>query len=154
MHTTYRLAALVLAATCVAPAMAQDFQSPAATACRGALPVYEGNLRARPLALQNEGSASAFVTCGQQTEPVRAYGRSAVRLVNNTDAPITISCTLIDGYEGGTTPRYLTTTSTLAPRTSGWVIDTPAGGFSTAHIAYSCVLPPGAGVARISQQQA
>src|SRR5687768_17233327 len=39
-----------------------DYQS-AAGVCQGALPAFAGTLRARPLAIGNEGASPAFVTC-------------------------------------------------------------------------------------------
>lgn len=59
-----------LCATLAADLHAQAFvsrdrylSSPATDICQAALPVYEGLIRKRPLAMTNEGTTTAFVTC-------------------------------------------------------------------------------------------
>lgn len=76
--------------------------------CQGALPSFEGALRKRPLALQNEGAAPAFVTCSflsdQMNDSVVSfglYGRSV------SGGEVTLTCTGVLGYDTGT-PVYST----------------------------------------------
>jgi len=67
--------------------------------CQAALPAFEGLIRKRPLAVQNEGTGSAFITCSftSQTSP------SAVTVwFHSVDgAAHSISCTGISGYYSG-----------------------------------------------------
>ena len=64
---------LVAVATLLAAAEAHSvdrelaFQQNGAGACQAALPAYEGLIRKRPMAIQNEGVSTAFVTCAPVT---------------------------------------------------------------------------------------
>jgi hypothetical protein len=80
-------------------ATAVKYNSKAASgACQAPLPNYEGNFRKRPLAVANEGSTAAFLTCGidnpdgnNRTNEVTLY------VLNRTSAAADISCTMVDG---------------------------------------------------------
>jgi hypothetical protein len=73
--------------------------------CQGALPNFEGSFRKRPLGISNEGSASAFLTCGLSSQYDSSTGGvdEIVLYVTNRNAPNTdMSCTLVDGYVDAT----------------------------------------------------
>jgi hypothetical protein len=68
----------------------------AADVCRPALPAYDGRIRARPLAVVNESSSTAFVTCGIGGHDSRKT--EAITLVFHSSTPAAgrnIKCTLV-----------------------------------------------------------
>lgn len=125
----------------------QYFNAPAH--CQGALPNFEGALRKRPLALQNEGTSNAFVTCVIPNQgrvlAVEVYASSH----NGTAG--TIECTMVSGWKGGTN-HYLPQ-STVTPADGTWTgfvwegADFPgAPVFMPGYIGLSCNLPAGTGL--------
>jgi hypothetical protein len=135
-------------------------QQNGAGACQGALPAFAGSLRARPLALQNEGSASAFATCSPAYNDYEssAEGASAfnVRLVNNGPVAVEVSCTLVDGdISPSAEPVYLPDTVNVAPGATAvisWTqLDYPAPQpDSILRPNVSCALPAGVGIAYVN----
>ena len=75
----------------------RSFVQNATGACQAALPYYEGTIRKRPLAIQNEGDASAFVNCSLVGTERGSGGLQEAQIVvtNMSDAPLEVSCTLI-----------------------------------------------------------
>ena len=136
-----------------------DYQS-AAGACQGALPAFAGTLRARPLALGNEGAAPAFVTCAHQTDD-RTSGitqkttRVFARVGNTGTGSVTINCTFVHGFGGGLTPTYVTRTATVSAGSSAFLIidptDIDAAATEIRYAQWSCSLPPGAVVYYVSR---
>jgi hypothetical protein len=125
----------------------------AAGACQAALPAYEGQIRKRPLALQNEGTASAFVTCALASP---GYGNAegfanlvALAVINVGGAPATLNCTLVDARNLFNDPVYLP--KSIAIPTGGnasllqWT-SSENGGELFAFPAISCNLPVGVGI--------
>lgn len=120
--------------------------------CQPALPIYDGNIRKRPLGLQNEGNSAAFVTCAMKGAfAARPINLSiGVSLFNSTPAPVSATCTLVDGRDLAlATPVHLTRTRLLA---AGQVsrIDWLAadnGGVNYIYPAVSCLLSPGIAIA-------
>ena len=145
-------AAAVAAATLAAPARAEiiyfDMTGYATGSCQAALPAFEGQIRKRPLALQNEGTAAAFVTCSPQTF-TRLYDRVLgmnIELLNNGTAAVTISCTGVSPAAGG--PLYVSKSYTVAAGGIGFFnFSYDTDGFINGSV--SCQLPPGAGLSRI-----
>lgn len=89
---------LAAAMFCAAPAHASDWSS-AVDVCQGSLPSFEGALRKRPLAIANEGTSSAFVSCSiraplSQFEEVTGI---IVLFTNRGASTQLFSCTLVDG---------------------------------------------------------
>lgn len=123
-----------------ARAITRTFDGNAAADCQTALPVYDGNVRKRPLAVQNEGSDNAFVTCSFTTQ---ATDLSFVTLFltnnNTTDTPVT--CTGVSGYSAGPT-QYLPQTKTVAASGLGSMLWSP----DSILFNVSCNLPPGVGI--------
>src|SRR5690606_34316104 len=72
-----------------------DQQSSGAGVCAAALPAFEGLVRKRPRAIQNEGSTNAFVTCAppQFTEAADPGLGPSIVLVNHGAGAVTVACT-------------------------------------------------------------
>lgn len=105
--------------------MTRSFAQNATGTCQAALPSYEGQIRKRPLAIQNEGTANAFVSCslvGTHYGP-NGDGREMtsvfVGLVNNTVAAIDVTCTLSDGLANLIAPAFIA--KTVSVPANGWV---------------------------------
>ncbi len=119
--------------------------------CQPALPAYDGSIRKRPLAVQNEGGAIAFVTCGMKGAfAARPINRMVtITLVNTTPTPVAATCTLVDGRDLAlSTPVFIPLTRTLSPAMPSTYFWSPAnnGGANFIYPALSCGLPPGIGI--------
>ena len=154
----------ILAAACAAglalgpslPASAGGGWTNASTAnaagrCQSALPVFEQHLRNRPLAVQNDGGGTAFVTCSylsdQANDEVVSFG---VYARATGGAAITLTCTAVVGYDSPT-PEAAYVTKTLDLEASGvqdaiyWYGSDFGGTIPTGlPVSLSCSLPPGA----------
>ena len=120
--------------------------------CQGALPSFEGSLRKRPLAIQNEGTGDAFVTCAFEGSngATRDTTQISVILRNLGPTAVNVSCTLVDGGIGLYTPSYFTKTVSVAPGATtnsaiSWVA-ADNGGLGFIYPAMSCNLPPGVAI--------
>lgn len=124
----------------------------AAGNCQGALPAGPGAvLRARPLAVQNEGTITAAATCsfpyndtaGEEPNMV------GVRLINNATGSNTISCTLVSGT-ATSSAVYLTKSATLTGGTQSSIIwnasELPGAPTLIDAPNFSCSLPPSTGI--------
>lgn len=144
----------------VAPARALDrpiiTQAHGAGACQAALPNYEGQIRKRPLALQNEGTQAAFVSCSPVSlhgSPLHGTGHG-LTLVNNTAAAVALSCTAVNGPPLDATymPRSVEVpaggTATLS-----WHADDGVDGLNLFGTSISCAIPPGIGVHQVNTRQ-
>ena len=123
--------------------------------CQSALPVFDGQIRKRPLAVQNEGSASAFVTCSfagtaSGVGATRSISRLLVFADNNTDNAASLTCTLVDGLSGSSptyTPKTIALPLNSTLNSFSWTAEDDNGGdnfFYTVNI--SCNLPVGTGL--------
>lgn len=124
MH--FRIALLAAALTCTSPAFAADYAEGQSTnlfnagaTCLPALPRYDGNVRKRPLAVVNEGTAASFVTCNFTVNEYAAdnYGgveRFDITAKNQSSAPQTVACTAVIGVDDGNA-RYIAQSVTLQP---------------------------------------
>lgn len=126
--------------------------------CQTSLPVYDGNVRKRPLAIANEGGSSAFLTCdfddidneGGSVDMVGLY-------VMNQSAPAgtTVSCTMVDGV--AMLPA-LTTYSPMvsSPMAAGggtpmtWTAEEHNDGTYFNAPSLSCNLPPGVAIVAVA----
>ncbi|MGY0613073.1 MULTISPECIES: hypothetical protein [unclassified Luteimonas] len=146
--------ALALALPASAGSLTQSLQVNGSGACQAALPNYEGQIRKRPLAIQNEGTSLAFVTCSPtsvQFRDMHAFGQS-VYLANDSAVDVTVSCTgVMGGGAGNDPPEYSTKSVTLPAGTVAGI------SWSTADLPdyaprsgtpfnTSCTLAPGVGV--------
>ena len=136
----------------------RSFVQNATGACQPALPYYEGNIRKRPLAIQNEGDASAFVNCSLVGTERSTGGLKDVQVVvtNMSAAPQVVSCTLI-GEVTDASMTFLPKTVTVPGNQSGsahvlrWdTVDIGGTLLKTANL--SCNLPAGAGLGETSVQ--
>lgn len=127
-----------------------DFGS-AVAVCQGALPAYEGALRKRPLAMQNEGASPAFVSCALPVE--NKLTRMELALAAST-AAATVTCTAVNGFDGGTGIRYSTKSRALPaggePQILTWLPGDfgGSGTFPDMQVSVSCSLPPGVNLSR------
>lgn len=89
------LAGAMLAAP---PAHGSDWSN-AVDICQGSLPSFEGALRKRPLAIANEGTTSAFVSCSIRTSisGLEEVTGIIVLLINRSASDQVFSCTLVEG---------------------------------------------------------
>lgn len=119
--------------------------------CQAALPTYEGLIRKRPLAVINEGTSAAYVTCALTSEEVSLNVQSfSTRVSNRSDVPVTVTCTAVVGDELASAD-YIPKSITLAPEANGtlaWGTADNGGLLFAKSIAMSCQLPPGAGLNR------
>lgn len=129
--------------------------------CQSSLPAFDGLIRKRPLAVQNEGSSTAFITCSYPSGEGRGtlIDSPTVRVwqyfVNSTDANITVSCTGVTGETSGLgTSQYIVKSLVVTPGSSSAQISWFAADFAGAPVVFpsqsqfsiSCSIPPGAGL--------
>lgn len=111
--------------------------------CQAALPNFEGNLRKRPLAIANEGTASAFITCSfpaYQSDTLLSYTVRFHRL-GSTNA--LVSCTAVNGSEGSNTNIFVTKITPVLAGQSAQISWIPAEGISQQFpTSISCELQP------------
>jgi hypothetical protein len=159
--------ACAIATLCAAGAAATDghamllprsFVQNATGACQAALPHYEGVIRKRPLVIQNEGAAGAFVNCSLVGTERSTGGLQDAQVVvtNLSDAPLEVSCTLI-GEVTDASMAFLPKTVTVPANQSGsaYVLrwDTAdIGGTLLKTANLSCNVPVGAGLGEMSVQ--
>jgi hypothetical protein len=146
--------ALASAATAVEAAVIERQEVRMSTdVCQPALPAFDGNIRKRPLAMQNEGDSPAFVTCafGGVFNGVPSQKTISVGFTNNTSAEITVHCTLADAQAGVIDPEYFPKSIAVPPDNAPvtlllWSAVNDNGGVRFTYPSVSCVLPPGTGV--------
>lgn len=146
-------AVIVLAATGTHTSRANAATSAAnATGfCQSALPVFDTQIRKRPLGINNEGSSNAFISCSIPIgfRPV-SVDNGVIFMTNRNAAPVDVSCTLVDGVVADVgipgLPAYYPQTITLAAGMPAIMIWDPADfGLTTFSVYqnYSCNLPAG-----------
>lgn len=152
------IAALLLSAY-AAPAASATVQalyrSSAAGICQSSYPATAGALmRARPLALQNEGSSTGFVTCAFPTFGVGegpGWPGLGLVFVNLTESSVAVTCTLVSGFTRDGPVDYLPKTA-VVPAGS---VDTfmmflptelPGQPATIPSPNISCALPPNVGI--------
>lgn len=119
--------------------------------CQGALPSFEGALRKRPLGVQNEGAATAFVTCAFAVEGLQEEAGSyslSTWYYNANQVATNLTCTAVSGFQTGTN-EYVSQTVTIAAGQQGqlfWDDADFASGLGDGLIAISCGLPVGVAV--------
>ena len=127
--------------------------------CQAALPAFEGQIRKRPLAVQNEGSANAFVSCSlfSPGAPATSFLHGAIYAViltldNDRPDPVDVTCTLVVGASRSPWTRYFPRTVTLPANSTynqiAWSQDPDFdGGMVNPSPGISCNLEPGVGIA-------
>lgn len=152
-------AALALCAALAPAAHAESnafFSSGPANYCRPALPAFEGLIRTRPLAVQNEGSTNAFVTCamaslrGLLNDDIIDNADYEINISNIGGQPITVSCTAVAGRAGNPAGQeFDTKTNTIQPGDEElfeWTNADFGGSAIPLLVSYSCRLPPGGSI--------
>lgn len=159
-------AALAIAAVACAaavaplPASALRIAAHATAACQSALPVFDTQIRKRPLAVQNEGDSNAFVTCSMvnpaASSGINRISGATIHLQNIRSGTRLVSCTAVNSMAAPDpgTPLYLTKTVSVPRDVEG----STELHFSSAEfpgsplllpgdsLSVSCQLQPGIGV--------
>jgi len=160
MHVLTYLALGLAAASAAGSAIAMDrtiyAQANGSGACQAALPNYEGQIRKRPLAIQNEGDASAFLTCSPvslQGNAVHASGHELV-LVNVTATARQVNCTGVSGPQSGATymPKSVAVPGN-GSASMNWTEADGVGAMNLETMNMSCNIPPGIGVRTVYTRQ-
>jgi hypothetical protein len=155
---------LVLSAACLVAGLGMNGQASAVTVtrnylshgtanCQSALPVFDGNIRKRPMALANEGTATAFVTCDVESINNSATGFTAagVFFTNRAGtAGVTVNCSLVDGAFAatGTFPKASPAIAVGSSSAITWsTADNSGANFMAPAI--SCALPPGVDISLV-----
>lgn len=119
--------------------------------CQAALPAFEGQTRKRPLAVVNESTGTAFVTCAFTTEEVSLNVQGfSTRVSNLSSVEATINCTAVVGDELQDVD-YIAKSITLAPGADGtlsWNTLDNSGVLFVKSVALSCALPSFTGLNR------
>lgn len=164
MHPKYLILASALTAACAwsTAVQAVDVERvPSSTAtglCQPALPVFDGNIRKRPLAVQNEGSGPAFVTCSLPAEGTAFGGtkRIFIFFVNQNSTAIDTSCTLVNSLTNSAS--YFPKSISVPGNPSGngfqveWTAAADNGGNNFSRwVSVSCSLPPGLGIGHLGK---
>ena len=140
------MACLGLGVEASAETVVRQHYSHGTASCQGALPVFDGRLRKRPLAFANEGTANAFVTCDTDSFSVASEGTFTLISMyfhNHGAGTPAIACTLVD--VGASSTTYLPkTTGPIAPGEGSFILWAAAdnGGALFRSPAISCNLPP------------
>lgn len=126
-----------------------------AARCQSALPVFDGVIRKRPLAVQNEGTTNSFITCSFEVDAGNAIGNAPVLLDTyfaSTAGPISVTCTAVSGFNTGTN-EFVSQTIEIDPadpdnpQGNGFWTDTDFdAGLGSGLVSISCNIPPGVGI--------
>lgn len=125
--------------------------------CQAALPVFDGKIRKRPLAVVNEGDGNAFVTCSLSTIGPRFLSTSTFFefyvSYNGPEESADITCTVVGGVQGGTgnaTPQFDTRTGTFergaVPDSFTYIPGQFNNDIMPDVISFQCNLPPGGAI--------
>jgi hypothetical protein len=124
-----------------------------ADGCQPALPAFDGAFRKRPLAMQNEGTSAAFVTCAFGTLPAvdtPTQKTVTVGFTNVTTTAKTVNCTLVDAHAGMLDPTFFPKSISVPPAGSPVALLIWTGTINQntpfMYPAASCSIPPGVGV--------
>lgn len=121
--------------------------------CQAALPVYDAMLRKRPLAIVNEGSANAYISCalpGEMNTGIGGVIGVEFGFTNYNPEPVAVTCTLVNGDRAGA-PTFTRTANVTADPVGVYAIGFSSeihnGGqdFSPV-VSASCVVPPNVGL--------
>lgn len=148
------LATAVLALSALAPATATDrfTVANAPGRCQAALPAFEGQIRKRPLAVQNEGTAPAFVTCSLIADGSDFTTTQSISIwaANTGSADATLQCTAVVGYEQGEVTYVSKSVGLVAGGVQGQIFfgptEFPAGFAPGEPVSLSCNVPVGVGL--------
>lgn len=126
------------------------FSTNATGHCQAALPVFEGNIRKRPLAVQNEGGNNAFVTCSYLSQ--KDIIVATMNVHNDGAVAQNLACTGVSGTHNGSDNEYVVKTVSIpsnGTRTMQWLPSDFSGAptvFPDSRFSISCNLLPGIGL--------
>ena len=155
LHSTLVLSSLTIATFATASTQAATtqrfFYANATSFCQTALPVFDGNVRKRPLAVQNEGGGDAFVTCSL-TGQVVELDSAGLYAINNGSSNASLSCTAVTGLNNSLN-EYVTKTI-IVPASDVGTMTWEGADFAGAPATIpglglfnvSCKLQPGVGI--------
>ena len=153
------IATLLWIAAPAAHAALATYSKEGGNACAGALPVFDDALRKRPLAIVNEGTQPAYVTCAialteRETDAWDLPQRVVVMIDNMTDAPTDVTCTMVNGT-AEEVPAYYTNHRVFSSGQRAamtWMppADDPTEDFASSAVAVTCRLPSGVALERLS----
>ncbi|MGH8033375.1 MAG: hypothetical protein ACREO8_13705 [Luteimonas sp.] len=156
MKLATRIAVLVASAVAAygSAASAQTLHSAAANPaarCQAARPVFDQSLHKRPLAVQNEGTSNAFVTCSYEADSFASLNGILVLdtfFTNNSANTVQLTCVAVSGFQEGTN-EYIAKTTVIEAGQQGnpsWeAVEVPSGLLDSL-INISCALPPGVSI--------
>ncbi|MEP6634164.1 MAG: hypothetical protein ABJA62_08130 [Luteimonas sp.] len=131
----------------------RSFVKNATGTCQSALPVFDGQIFKRPLAIQNEGTASAFISCSLMSTNQTPSGITEIVVFadnNNPTTPIDLTCTLITGLSKFGMQQFITQTISIAANSRNQIIwngsNNNGNSFNNFTVNVSCNLPMGAGL--------
>jgi len=133
----------------------RDYLTHGTASCQAALPVFDGNIRKRPKAIANEGTSSAFVTCGFESINNAGTGFSAVTIffINRSGVAKTVNCTFVNGiYDFAFSPSLVKSVvmpTTRANVSLGVTAATDNAGTNFTAPAISCEIPAGVEIAAV-----
>lgn len=146
------VATCAIGVVCTAQAVDVEFvnHQNATAVCQSALPAFDGLIRKRPLAVQNEGTGTAFVTCSFIGNNATTR-RLSLYFINNSAAAQNVSCTMVDGFDTGSTNFGTKSVSVVANRANqaniAWDAATDNANVNYSDLVnVSCQLPPGTGI--------
>ncbi len=153
--TALTAAALLPSAPTLAVNKNVEVSGNATAICQGALPNFEGSIRKRPLAVQNEGSANSFVTCSFLTQYDSA-NQAAVSyfgayFTNFATVARTVTCTGVAGHSTNVGNQFVSKSVTVAPggELQTQLLFTIADNGNVGYyplVSMSCNIPPGVGI--------
>jgi hypothetical protein len=160
-NSAVSLSALVLAiGASVTPSDAQAVEQTRSTftnptgICQAALPNFEGVIRKRPLAVQNEGTTDSFITCSYTAQGGPGMTRVIAEFTNTNDGVRFMSCTGVSGYTGFAQTEYLVKSVLMEPGAMNSLVWDAADfegaptSFPSVTFSISCNLLPGIGINR------
>jgi hypothetical protein len=160
MKTT--LLALIALLLIAAPAMAEPPQYRhwtvnAPAMCHPALLRFDSDVRKRPLAVVNEGTSAAFVTCSLPIDMANENGIESFYAVlrNMTGSPQTAKCTGVYGVDDGEA-IYVTRHATVQPgQRHRLELEAEDFGLERLHsrVGISCLLPAMVGVNEVGTEE-
>jgi len=119
--------------------------------CQAPLSAFDGQIRKRPLAMQNEGTSNAFVTCAftrQVSDPRNFIFLVQMFASNAGTSPQDLACTLVTGTGEAISPDniFIPKTVTIMPGVSRALLQWDQGDLAAittvTEYSLSCNLPP------------
>lgn len=124
----------------------------ATNSCSPSLPFFEGVVRKRPLAVQNEGSELSYVSCSFSN--TGTLNSVSITLINLSGTPKNVDCTGVNASATQDTSVYTVKTAFIAP--NGFAkLDynpsdfgaAPGNPFPSLYVSMLCKLVPSTGIA-------